>query len=114
MSNIESIEESISKFLLKDVIFYLKDGKTLKKGKLILFRFKEFHFNFTLKNDKGDHKIYEIPYPYNHTAYDDHINFSYNIEDFTLLDSSLYFKVKAMNTTTASKLYNSMLVLSAV
>ena len=57
MSNIDSVEDSISKFLLRDVVFYIKEGKTLKKGKLILFRFKEFHFNFTLKNEKGDHKI---------------------------------------------------------
>jgi hypothetical protein len=114
MSNIDNVEDSISKFLLRDVVFYIKEGKTLKKGKLILFRFKEFHFNFTLKNEKGDHKIYEIPYPYAHNIYDDHINFSYNIEDFTLKDSSLYYKVKAMNTSTASKLYNSMLVLSAI
>jgi len=114
MNSIDSVEDSISKFLLNDVVFFLKEGKTLKKGKLILFRFKEFHFSFTIKNEKGDHKIYEIPYPYSHTIGDNYINFSYNIEDFTLKDSHLYYKVKAMNTSSASKLHNSTLVLSAV
>ena len=114
MTRVEKIENEINKFLLRDDVFYIDRGKTVKKGKLILFRFKEFHFNFTLKNDKNEHKIYEIPYPYNFERGDRSIKFSYDLDDFTLTGSSLYYKAKMMNTDSASKLYGTKLVLSAV
>lgn len=114
MSQVEKIENEINNFLLRNIIFFIEGGKTVKKGKLILFRFKEFHFNFTLKNEKDEHKIYEIPYPYNYEPGQNHLKFSYNLDDFTLKDSSLYFTAKTMNTSSASKLHGAKLVLSAV
>jgi hypothetical protein len=114
MSYIEDIETELNDFLLRDIVFILKNGKILRKGKLILFRFKEFHFNFTLKNDKGDHKIYEIPYPFNYKTGHDSINFSYELDDFTLKNSDLFYKVKTAKHTTANKLYNSVVVLSGI
>ena len=114
MNRVEKIENEINNFLLRNIIFFIEDGKTVKKGKLILFRFKEFHFNFTLKNEKDEHKIYEIPYPYNYEPGQNHLKFSYDLDDFTLKDSSLYYTAKAMNISTASKLHGAKLVLSAV
>ncbi len=114
MNRVEKIENEINNFLLRDIIFFIEHGKTVKRGKLILFRFKEFHFNFTLKNEKDEHKIYEIPYPYNYEPGQNHLKFSYDLDDFTLKDSSLYFTAKAMNISTASKLHGAKLVLSAV
>ena len=114
MSYIENIESELNNFLLRDIIFILNDGKVIRKGKLILFRFKEFHFNFTLKNDKGDFKIYEIPYPFNYKTGHDSINFSYEFDEFTLKASNLFFKVKTTPNTTANKLYNSVVVLSGI
>jgi len=114
MNRVEKIENEINNFLLRNIIFFIEGGKTVKKGKLILFRFKEFHFNFTLKNEKDEHKIYEIPYPYAYEPGHGHLKFSYNLDDFTLKDSSLYYTAKAMNISTASKLHGAKLVLSAV
>lgn len=114
MTRVEEIENQINNFLLRNVIFYIDGGKVLKRGKLILFRFKEFYFNFTLENDKGEFKIYEIPYPFETTSGDRYLNFSYNLDNFTLLGSNLYYKAKTMNKSTANKLYDSTLVLSAV
>jgi hypothetical protein len=114
MNSIEHVEKSISDFLLRDVIFYIDGGKTLKKGKLILFKFKEFYFNFTIKNDKDVCKVFEIPYPFKHDCGVNFIKFSYNIDDMVQKNSNLYFKIKMMNTSNISKLYNSVLVLSAV
>ena len=114
MTRIEAIEKEINNFLLRDIVFFIENGKTVKRGKLILFRFKEFHFNFTLKTDKGDHKIYEIPYPYRHEPGKNSLKFSYDLDDFTLKNSTLYYTAKTMNKDTASKLHGSKLVLSAV
>ena len=114
MTVIEDIENEINNFLLRNIIFFIENGKTVKKGKLILFRFKEFHFNFTLRTEKDEHKIYEIPYPYDYEPGKGYLKFSYNLDDFTLKDSNLYYKAKTMNKDTASKLYGAKLVLSAV
>jgi len=114
MTKIETIENEINNFLLRDIVFFIENGKTVKRGKLILFRFKEFHFNFTLKTEKGDHKIYEIPYPYRHEPGPNSLKFSYDLDDFTLQDSTLFYKAKTMNSSSASKLHGSKLVLSAV
>jgi hypothetical protein len=114
MTRIETIENEINNFLLRDIVFFIENGKTVKRGKLILFRFKEFHFNFTLKTEKGDHKIYEIPYPYRCEPGINSLKFSYDLDDFTLKNSTLYYTAKTMNNDTASKLHGSKLVLSAV
>lgn len=114
MTKIEKIEKEINNFLLRDIVFFIDNGKTLKRGKLILFRFKEFHFNFTLKTEKDEHKIYEVPYPYNYEVGQDYLKFSYNLDDFTLKDSNLYYIAKTMNKSSASKLYEAKLVLSAI
>ena len=114
MNRVEKIEKEINNFLLRNIVFFIERGKTVKKGKLILFRFKEFHFNFTLKTDKNEHKIYEIPYPYSYEPGANFLKFSYDLDDFTLKDSSLYYTAKTMNKSSASKLHGAKLVLSAV
>ena len=49
MKQVEKIESNLNDFLLRDVVFLLENGKSLKKGKLVLFKFKEFHFVFIFK-----------------------------------------------------------------
>lgn len=114
MSKVEDIEKQITNFLLRDVVFFIEGGKTLKKGKLVLFKFKEFYFNFALKNDNGDLKNYEVPYPFAYKFKENSIEFSYSLDDFTLFESNLFYKIKTMNKDKAGKLYDSTLVLSAV
>lgn len=114
MSKVEKIESNINNFLLRDIVFYIDGGKTVKRGKLILFKFKEFHFNFTIKNEKNENKVYEIPYPFDYYTGERHMKFSYTLNDFTLTGSNLFYKTKTMNRDTASKLYDNVLVLSAL
>ena len=115
MKRVETIETALNDFLLRDVIFYIEGGKVLKKGKLILFKFKEFHFVFTLKNDKNEHKVYEIPYPFDCNLRDSTaLDFSYSLDDFTLVKSELYYRTKVLDNSNADKLFNNCLVLSAV
>ena len=114
MNIVEGIELTLQNYLLRDIIFFIEGGKTLKKGKLILFKFKEFHYVFTLKNEKGEHKIYEIPYPYDTESKRDHLRFSYNLEKFTLPESELYYRTKLLDKSNCDKLYDQTLVLSAI
>lgn len=111
---IEKIESSINNFLLRDIIFVHNSGKILKRGKLILFRFKDFHFNFTLENAKGEFKIYEIPYPFVCTNEPGSIMFSYEVENFAVTDDDLLCKIHNVDKSTSTKLYNSTVVLSGI
>ena len=56
----DRIENQINSFLQKDVIFFINSEKPLKIGKLLIFKFKDFYFNFLLKTDSAN-KIFEIP-----------------------------------------------------
>tara|TARA_A100000172_G_C3028778_1_gene105848 strand:+ start:97 stop:441 length:345 start_codon:yes stop_codon:yes gene_type:complete len=114
MNIVEQIELTLQHYLLRDVIFFIEGGKTLKKGKLILFKFKEFHYVFTLKNEKDEHKVYEIPYPYETEIGKNCTYFSYKLEDFTLPESELYYRTKLLDKNNCDKLYDRTLVLSAV
>ncbi len=44
MKQVELIQTNLNDFLLRDIIFFIKNDRVVKKGKLILFKFKEFHF----------------------------------------------------------------------
>ena len=114
MKQVNEIESNLSHFLLRDVVFLLENGKTLKKGKLVLFKFKEFHFVFTIKNHKNETRVYEIPYPFSWKRYDNSLKFSYSLEDLTGTNRDLYYKIRVLNNDTKDKFYDSSLVLSAV
>ena len=115
MKQVELIQNNLNDFLLRDVIFFIKNDRVVKKGKLILFKFKEFHFVFTIENDKNEHKTYEVPYPFNWNRENrDSLEFSYNLDDFTLVNSNLYYRMKVLDNSNSGKLYNSYLVLSAL
>ena len=110
----EKIENNLTKYLLKDVAFVLNGKRVVKKGQLILFRLKDFHFVFTLKTDKGLTKEYEIPYPFELSTGTDFIKFNYDIANFTQSDYDLDIKVKIQPRSSKNKLYNSVMFLSAV
>lgn len=114
MKQVTLIEDNLSDFLLRDIIFFIDDKKPIKKGKLILFKFKEFHFSFTIKNHKDEHRVYEIPYPYKWEREDNSITFSYNVEDLFPNGSDSQLRAKFLDTSSCDKLYNSYLVLSAL
>jgi len=47
----EESEKLINNFLQKDVVFFINKEKPIKTGKLLIFKFKDFYFNFILKNN---------------------------------------------------------------
>ena len=115
MRQIAAIESQLNDFLLRDVVFLLSNGKTLKRGQLILFKFKEFHFVFTLRNHKNETRVYEVPYPFSWERCDvGNLRFSYELEDLTGAGKSLYYRIKLLDKSSCNKLYNTSLVLSVV
>jgi len=107
------IESNLTNLLLRDIVIF-NDKKTFKKGKLILFKVKEFYYVFTLQNDKNELRDYELPYPFKCELHDDHITFDYSLENFYQRNSFVEFKTKVFKPSTKNKILNTTVVLSAV
>ena len=43
----EESEKLINNFLQKDVVFFINKEKPIKTGKLLIFKFKDFYFNYS-------------------------------------------------------------------
>lgn len=108
---IDKIEQSVNEFLQKDIIILI-DGKPVKSGKLLLFKFKDFYLKFTIKSEST--KTFEIPYPFSVDVHASHLVFSYTIDAFSQKNLELLVKAKLMPPIKKNKLYNSMVVLSAI
>jgi|TARA_A100000172_G_scaffold80391_1_gene69821 hypothetical protein len=109
----ENIEKDLQNLLLRNIIIFNNPKKLLKKGKLKLFKVKEFYYVLTLENEKGDLKEYELPFPFKSEFDKDHIKFDYNLENFSKQNSYVYYKSKVLNFSKKSKLYNTVVVLSS-
>ena len=112
--NFPNIENNLNNLLQRNIVIFNNSNKPLKKGKLILYRVKEFYYVLSLLNDKKEIKEYEIPFPFNATFNENHINFDYTIETFSRNNSFVFYKSKVLNFKKKSKLYNTVVVLSAV
>lgn len=106
-------EKIINTFLQKEVVFFSPGDKPLKVGQLIVFRVKDFYYNFFIKAGEST-KIFEIPYPFTQTLSGDHIIFSYKIDDFAQSNFELSFRSKLLTPKKICKLYNNVVILSAL
>jgi|TARA_B100001093_G_C26519269_1_gene881012 hypothetical protein len=112
--NFPNIENSLNHLLQRNIVIFNNRAKPLKKGKLILYRVKEFYYVLSLLNDKDEIKEYEIPFPFNATFNGDHLDFDYTLDTFSKNNSFVFYKSKVLNFKKKSKLYNTVVVLSAV
>jgi hypothetical protein len=108
----EQTEKIINNFLQREVIFYINKDKPIKSGKLLIFKFKDFYFNFIIKTGNVN-KIFEIPYPFKVQQGENYLIFSYTLEDFSQKNTELFYKALLLKPKKKNKLYNSTVVLSA-
>ena len=47
----EDIEKNLTSLLLRDIVIYIKPEKPIKRGKLKLFKVKDFYFSLFLENE---------------------------------------------------------------
>lgn len=106
-------ETLINTYLQKKVVFFINSDKPLKSGKLLIFKFKDFYFNFIIKTNVGQ-KVFELPYPFTIQDCGDHIKFSYMLDDFAQNNTDVLLKTKILAPKKKNKLYNSVVVLSAI
>jgi hypothetical protein len=107
------IENKINSFLQKKISIFVEGAKPMKEGKFLIFRFKEFYLNFTIKHSTTS-KIIELPYPFKITEEHNCLKFSYKVEEFAAENEDLQFKLMLYKPEKKNKLYNSVVVLSAI
>ena len=112
MTSVEDIEELIKNFLLTDITFSL-EGKKIKSGKLILFSIRDFFCVFTFQDlVKNKRVIYEIPYPFSITYKGNELIFDYTLTTFSEKSIDITNKIKNIQYTKVSKLFNKKLIVS--
>lgn len=105
------LEQELKDLILKNIEFKL-DGKTIKRGKLRVFNTKQFFIKFKLETDVI--KEYELPYPYQWIKTDAGFIFDYCLSSFCPKTDELYWKMKMINSTDASKIHEKYLFILAL
>ena len=97
----EYIEKTFSPLLQSKISFDI-NGKSIKKGKLILIAIKDFHVFFVLQTDNGDNKQFVVPLPFDLSTN----NVGVVLLDFTLKAMSRGNKDVHLKLKTISKKKN--------
>jgi hypothetical protein len=106
----DNIDSNFNYFLQRDVVFSM-DNKIIKEGKLILFSQKDYYLIFHLKNNNGEHKKYELPYPFSIERNSNYLTFDYKIESISKNDSELYYRLLSLNKNQVSRFFNSKILM---
>mgnify|MGYP003146331021 CR=1 FL=1 len=102
--SLEKATNFLKPFLLQNIVIKT-DKKILKRGKLKIFQIKQYYINLTLEyNDSV--KSYEIPYPFKVEEKEEVTILNYHLSSF--IPGQLLNKVKVLDTSSKSKLYNNL------
>lgn len=105
MSQVEFIETKFKSILLKTIAVELR-GKTVAKGRLVFYEFKDFNFKFIFDTNKK----FEFPYPFDVESNSREIKLSYHNKFIHHNDPIQKFKMVHCMKNLKNKFYNSTLV----
>lgn len=95
----EYIERVFSAFLQSKISFDI-NGKSIKKGKLILIAIKDFHIFFVLQADNGEKKQFILPLPFDVEKKSDVVALDFTLKTLSRHNNDVYLKLR---TTTKKK-----------
>ena len=101
------VEEQLKPLMLQTVDFQI-DGKSIKRGKIKVFNTKQFFIKFKLESMESV-KDFELPYPFKITKLPNGYMFDYSLSAFVPKTEESYWRMRTMNRSEASKLYDNYL-----
>lgn len=101
------IEDKLKPLLLRNVEFII-DNKVTRMGKITVFNTKQFFIKFKLETEQGS-KEYEVPYPFALETTPQGYVFNYALTAFVPPTEESYWKMKLIDSSNSSKLYNNYL-----
>lgn len=105
----EKIEQELKELVLKKVKFMIGQ-KTYKEGTIKVFNTKQFFIRFKLDSN-GDEKELDIPYPYSLRKNGSTFCFDYCLSAICPPTETVFYKMKLLNKTDASKLHDNYLMI---
>lgn len=101
-------------YLLQTVEFILND-KVIKRGRIKLFNFKQYFIKFTLESDSGEHKVYDMLYPFRiDTDENKCCVFNYHLSAFAGGDMDMYYSIKTISKELALPAYDGVITLRSL
>ena len=114
MKILSRVEESLKSALQREFILHNKQtGKSLRKGKFLLYTVKEFYMVLIFTNNKHEQKTYNMPLPYDIHHNDDGVEFDYTIETLCFDREDLIETVR-LTGRSRSPFYDSIIEMSFV
>lgn len=101
------IEDHLKNIIFRDVKFVL-NSRTIKEGKIQMFNTKQNFIRFKIEED-GETKEWEISYPYDVKVTDNGFIFDYALSAFCPRTEEVYWKMKSINKSEASKFFDNYL-----
>jgi hypothetical protein len=97
-------------FLLKPVEFII-NGKTVRKGKIKVFNFRQYFVKFSIETESGDTKTYDVLYPFKIEKDGQACVFNYHLSCFSRTDDEMFFKMKTIKKEKCLPTYDGVLIL---
>ena len=78
MNLLEILERNLQQYLT-----IMINKKIVRQGIFVLFSVNNYYINLIIKNNKGENKVFEFPYPFKATQTDKRIILSYKNKEIT-------------------------------
>ena len=108
----DSVEKQLECLLQRNIKFVVNE-KVLKRGKLLMYRVKDFYIKFVIINNKNEQKYYEIPYPFAiHNVENNDVVFDYTFDTLADTNKMLGYRLRVISRKKKNKLYDAKMLIT--
>lgn len=105
MNLLEILERNLQQYLT-----IMINKKIVRQGIFVLFSVNNYYINLIIKNNKGENKVFEFPYPFKATQTDKRIILSYKNKEITGNNPEILKIIKNYTKLKNSKLLDNEIV----
>ena len=105
MNLLEILERNLQQYLT-----IMINKKIVRQGIFVLFSVNNYYINLIIKNNKGENKVFEFPYPFKATQTDKRIVLSYKNKEIVGNNQEILKIIKNYTKLKNSKLLDNEIV----